>query len=498
MLTGHVLYPGETVSDIVAKILEREPDWDRLPIGHASSGVRKLLRRCLTKDARKRQQSAGDARLEIEDALSGSPEKDPASTATVPSRSRAMVLALLAIPVAALGAWLLKPNSDLENTSPIHSEINAPEGIVVSAIGNSLVLSPDGTRLAFIGRAHHEDAPDTTRIYIRSLDEDQAMLVPGTESVIGTGPSDLFFSPDGRWLGFTDMESGLKKIEIGRGSPVTICESLGYGGSTWGAGDQIVFSAQNVGLLRVSAAGGEPDTITKPEGLEVSHTQPRFLPDGRRLLFTARGFNPRDWNRAAVHLLDTETGDRKLVLKNAGDARYLATGHILFSRETNVFAAPFDPGSGEITGEAVPVLQGVRRTIDFNWTPWETGATAYTVSENGLLAYVPGSYSPGWRSRLVWVDAEGNEEPVGIREGRWATARVSPDGSRVLVSERSIFSSGTWIYDIPRGTLRRQSMDETFPGGRNGGRGKMNSASTQAWMERPDSLPKSSMPLLPR
>jgi len=217
--------------------------------------------------------------------------------------------------------------------------------------------------------------------------------------------------------------------------------------------DTIVFTAtleSGQGLYRVSANGGEPEmlaTVNRDEG-EVWYVLPDFLPDGKNLLFTIR-LNT-EFHTA---LLSLETGEQKVVLENARQAGYFSTGHLVYeqSRTGNLMAVPFDLAALEVTGDAVPVVQGVRQT--------DLGYADYAVSTNGTLVYVPNQPDV---QRLVWVDRKGTESQILQEDVSFATPRISPDGKQVaLAMTKSGETQNIWIYDLEIESLRRL----TFEGG---------------------------------
>jgi serine/threonine-protein kinase len=295
------------------------------------------------------------------------------------------------------------------------------------------------------------------QLYQRSLDDFVDRAIPGTTNTPGLL---VFFSPDSESIGFF-AEGKLKKISLAGGSPITLCDApTGYRSGDW-LEDTIVFSANlesGPGLYRVSANGGEPETLAIPnldEG-EQAYALPDFLPDGKNLLFTIRlttGFQ--------TALLSLETRERKVVLENARQAYYLPTGHLIYEQAVtgNLMAVPFDLAALEVTGDSVQVVQGVRQTPNT--------VADYAISDNGTLIYVPGTSTGGLnRSTLVWVDRRGQEEPLSAEPQSYHSPRISPDGSRLAIV---IFESGgsdIWIYDLEREILTRLTFDpatDSFP-----------------------------------
>jgi serine/threonine-protein kinase len=455
MLTGKRPFSGETASDTLAVILEREPDWERLPKS-LPRGIRQLLRRCLTKDVRNRLQAIGDARIAIEECIAepSRPVEEPVAPQPIWRRVALWVL----LPLVAVGVWILKPEQAHVPAPDHHLEIPLPEGTrLTSEHRHALALSPDGRTLAFVaGTASDLYGSDTCQIHLRSLDGWGAPAVAGTEN--GIQP---FFSPDGEWLGFI-RDSQLMKVAVAGGEPVTLCRCVRPCGASWGPDGTIVFAGVSGGLYLVSDSGGEPDTLTRldRESGEISHRLPHFLPNGKAVLFTAlyHEFEDVDWNRARIYVQSLETGERKLLIEGGSDARYLSTGHLVFAREGRLFAVRFGLNRLEVVGSETRVLDGVSHSTHTYTTYWETGAAHFTVSTFGTLAYAPGSIFPEVETPVAWVDRQGREELLEVEPKQYFAVRVSPDGRRILLTELS-FSGDVWLYDLERRVQRRQTFE---------------------------------------
>ena len=249
-----------------------------------------------------------------------------------------------------------------------------------------------------------------------------------------------FFSPDGQWVGFF-AAGRLKKISVERGSAVTIARAPNARGGSWGRDDIIVFS--DTGLHRVSADGGVPEQLTKPDFDETgyNHVWPHHMPGARDVLFTV-------WDMDDVHnvvVLNLETGEwRKIDLGAVYLRQYLPTGHLLFaapSRGGGLFAAPFDRERLSVTGATVSVIDDVRFLL--SWSAWPY----VTVSQSGTIVYPRESSEP---AELAWMDRDGSFSPIHQREGSVAAPRLSPDGESVLFHDDQ---GNVWVLDIDRGTV---------------------------------------------
>src|SRR5688572_5579200 len=471
MLTGGATFEGETVTDTLARILEREPEWEQLP-AETPAPLRQLLQRCLTKNLKNRLQSIGEARILSQDLI----EKPAQAARPQPEAVRReggaawkTVLPWALAPVFPAAGCLQRPVAPRAARPPLPSEYPLPaDQALATNHRHGAEGSPDGKRVAFV--ASPQNAP--TRIFIRSLDVPGETPVPGTERA-----RNLFFSPDGAWLG-SQQGQQIKKVALAGGAPVVVVENLGLtqdvnfgpAGLSWGSNGTIVFP-NNLGaaLSVVRDTGGRPEEFTTLDAAanEVSHRLPHFLPDGSAVLFTVLRFSAvaADWSRAQVWAKSTKSGERTLLLENAMDARYAGGNTLVFAREGKLYAVRFDPSSLTVSGPEVQVVDGVMHSVRgaaaVNWT----GAAQFSIADNGSLFYAPGSVEPPLLSGLVWVDRKGNLTRVpGMRDMFRFGARLLPDGVRIASSELYV-NKDIWIFDSARGTEDRATYEgqNSFP-----------------------------------
>ena len=430
MLAGRLAFDGSTVSHVVASVLKSDPDWAALPQS-TPSAIRRLLRRCLRKEARERIPDIGMARIEIAEALDPSVDETTQAVAPTPKFwGRPMAVGLVALLAAAAGAAALRTVTGGDPASRPVARFTIPEDT-----RNGLALSPDGDQLVY---AATQDG--VQRLFVRTRDQLDAVPVPGTEG--GYSP---FFSPDGMSLGFF-AEGSLKRVDLDGGQPFTLSET-GIPGASWGASGTIMFADPRVGgLMLVPESGGEPQRLTSA-GPGQRHVWPEFLPGGTHALFTE--FTPGDPPAFQIAVVDVGTGVMR-TLAEGTSPRFAATGHLVFGRGSTLWAAAFDERQLELTGSPTPTVEGVQINERGGWAH-------YAVAPDGTLVYLPSASSGAERS-LVIVDRQGREEPLtGIGPGNYRDVRWSPDGNR-LVLTRDL--SGLWAYDLARG-VSSQITSET-------------------------------------
>ena len=303
-----------------------------------------------------------------------------------------------------------------------------------------IAISPDGSRIAFVGGA------SPSRIFLRTIDDLAIKPVPGTENASG-----LQFSPDGKWLAFL-VDNRLKKLPLAGGPVATIVEDVqSY---AWGANDIVVFGRgiPNAGLWRVSAAGGTAERLTRPDSSkrEVVHAWPHVLPDGAAALFVIRTGTAETDSLATVRLKDGQI--TRLGIQGT-NPRFVASGIIVFGRtDGSVTAASFDQRTLRVTGALVPVLENVL-VRSGNLTG---GSTNIAISENGTLAYAQGRTE----GQMMRVDRNGRAQPLRPEMSNYVDPRFSPDGKRLALAIRGAAGApDLWILTVAEGGMTRLTND---------------------------------------
>jgi len=468
MLVGRAAFAGETVTDIIAAVVTREPDWTALPAATPAS-IRRLLARCLEKDPKRRLRDIGDVRFEIDEAIAwGSSDALTAGSMSGSARlAGAKRVAKLARTVlwAALGAALASglawsgvwPRARPSEARPLRASIVHTEGREVAAPA----ISPDGRRIAY--RARRVDGMPL--LWVRDLASGESQPLPGTEDA--TMP---FWSPDSRDLGFF-AGSALKRVPADDGPVRLVTDNVGpwtgYGG-TWAADGTIVFGGQS-GLFRVYAGGGAaaPALIRRPSA-DMAHYWPSFLPDGRRFLFTVK-----QWTRTAeaseqgIYLgsLDSPTITR--LLPDLSSAVYAPPGYLVFAREGTLTAAPFDVGAGRVTGLPVAIGGAVATDAQFYFA-------AISAAAGGTLAVRPPPAttlvfpdSNAFNAELHQVDRSGTNSRVGMARPFSLQMALNPVDGRLLAASMLDPRAGTqdlWLIDLTKDSLAPLTTTRGFAG----------------------------------
>jgi Tol biopolymer transport system component len=430
MLSGRSTFAGKTLTDTLARILEREPDWRALPES-TPQRVQDLLRRCLRKDPKQRLHAVADARIEIEDAQNEPNASRPTTVGRMERLVWTAAVALLALVVAGTIVWYRPapsiPETRLEIATPLTTD------------PVSLALSPDGRAVAFVATDEGR-----SRLWLRRLDSVAARPLPGTD-----GAYYPFWSPDNRSLGFF-AEGKLKRIDLDTTSIQVLADASAGRGGAWNADGVILFAPQAGPIFRISASGGKRTQVTHPDGLGLSHRFPQFLADSRHFLYFVRAsVGIADVRGVYMGQLDGTETER---LVDADVAGVLAgEDQLLFVRQGTLFAQTFDPTRLRLSGKPVPVASHIVNDTAF-------GVAAISSSASGLFAYRSG---PAEGRQFTWFDRSGRElGKLGeIDTSDPSDPALSPDGREVAVSRDVDENRDIWLLDTSSGVLRRLTAD---------------------------------------
>jgi eukaryotic-like serine/threonine-protein kinase len=475
MLTGRPPFAGDSPSDIVVAILEREPNLDALPLA-ISARLRWLLRRLLEKDPANRLHDIADARIELDEALrdpegaSGTQTAPAARSRTTPVTRELVAWTIAAIATAGLIAAVVISGRNEPASPPrevYHASIQLQDSLRLAAPepAGRFALSPDGQRLALIAAA----GVGMPMLWIRRMDSPIAQPVAGTE-----GASYPFWSPDSKYVGFTlrradqalvGTQVALMKVDLAGGQPVKLADLAFSATCAWSRDNVILFTRSGTStLFRISASsGGSPvavGTLDTASG-EVQHSYPSFLPDGKHYLYTSVGTRTGANAPRAVYVgvLDGSEAPRQLV-DPGSNARY-ANGHLLFLRDGTLLAQRLDLTSFTLQGEAFQIADRIQVAA----TSGPGGPGAFSVSDTGVLVYQTASLV---RSQLAWVDRSGRTLGAVGKPDDYADVVLSPDDSRAVVSALNQ-QQGTrdlWFIDTVRGSrdpLTQDPYDDYAP-----------------------------------
>ncbi len=447
LIAGTQAFDGEDITEILAAVVKSEPDWNRLPESTPHS-IRMLLRRCLRKDKALRLRDAGDARIEIHEALATTGPAEPVAAQRqnpLGNIRAAWSVAVVAIIAAALG-WgtLAYLRHAPESAQPVRFFVPPPgtgrlATTALTASGatvSPLAVSPDGSRIAIVAMG----ADGKSQLWVRSLDTLVAQSLAGTE-----GAFQPFWSPDSRFIGFF-AGGKLKKIEVSGGPPITLCDAPDPRAGTWNQDGVIVFAPTSIAALqRVSAAGGVPAAATTLAHDEAVHMRPFFLPDGQHFLYrpsTGPGGGP-------AYVGSLNSFERKFVLNADSSNVVYSQGYLLFLRESTLMAQPFDAQRLVLTGDALPIAESVRDSGTIN------PSGIFSVSQNGVLVYQTGAAMAG--DQLLWFDRTGKQTGELGDPALYSDLELSPDGKRASISIADQAGKGRdiWFYDVARGLRSR-------------------------------------------
>jgi eukaryotic-like serine/threonine-protein kinase len=450
MLTGRRAFAGETTTDVVAAVLEREPDWSALPDA-TPTAIRRLLARCLAKEQRSRLADIADARLELEEAASEPQGKGaPAPSRAARVRVAALASAASALVFAALGLYVGRQSPTVTLPAPTSTVILPPPGERFDSGGRNVAISRDGTQLAYV----------TLRgLHVRPLASNAGRHM----AALGVDVLSPVFSPDGGRIAVMGLAASLPRaIDLTSGAVNT----LDFGAPPLTGGvlptlswDErgILMAAGTVGLVLLPADGGKPQTVLRLSPGEATATA-QFLPGGRSVLFTLINLTPgrpaTPVGRVIVQSLDT--GTRTTIAEMGSDARYVQSGHIVYAMNGTLMAVPFDLQRSAATGPHTSVVEGVRVANVVN------GTMHYAVSDNGSLVYIQGQAVPIVTSLdLALVDRESRTtEPFHLPPAAYETPRFSPDGQQVAMSTDDGTEAAVWIQPLSPGTsLRRLTLE---------------------------------------
>jgi len=455
MLSGQRAFGGETVSDTFAALMRDEPDWTVLP-SNLSPRCRRLIERCLVKDPRIRLQAIGEARIILSNTTSESPLV--AAVAPSPRQSRmksGMLIAaglLVGVVVGIAGyAWSHRGPSLTPGATEVSMMLPPGERFGGDRGFHYFAISPDGRSIAcaVVGASGLE-------MHLRRLDRREDVVLARSESV-----RNLFFSPDGEWIGFFNNQA-LCKVSIHGGTPIILTPAASDRGGTWLKDDTIVFSWDvTVPLMRIPAAGGSPVAVTSLDTTQAERTHrfPCALDGGPWVVFTVGRLNsPGGYDDSPIDAVNVKTGERRNLVRGARRAIWAPPGYLVFDRSGDLYAMPIDPKDPRPGIEPLPVLGSVDGETS-------SGAGFFEIANDGTLAWLPAESRIDERE-IGWMDREGRWTSTRFQPGPYFNVRLSHDGNRVLICAGPGGGAGDlWVGDLASGALNRLTYgNATNPG----------------------------------
>ena len=446
-LSGKRTFPGDTTTEILVGILDREPDWDALP-ANTPENVKCLLRRCLAKDPRSRLHDIGDARLELEDTLAG---RVSGPVPVVARRAAgvpvlAAVAAGLLIGALAVGIWAWRNATPAAPPRVARLIFDLPQGSRIVPVWGAaaITFSRDSKTLIY-----PVNFPPPAVPHARRIDELDGKPLP-----IANGMANLLYSPDNHWFLMADYTKRLLvKVPVSGGAPVPIAPfDMPFLGD-WGTDGNIYWTNGFLSaIVRTPENGGKNQPVTEldPEKQERAHRFARLLPGGKALMFTVASGGIDSYDDARIDAIDLATRKRKALVQGGTSARYSPSGHIVYARGGSLYAVAFDHRALEVTGTPVKVVDGVLMSTNI-------GTAYYDISPAGDLAYAAGPTENGERT-LHWVDRQGKATPLPLPARSYLNPRLSPDG-KLLAVEVEGPNHDFYSYDFARAVMSRITND---------------------------------------
>jgi eukaryotic-like serine/threonine-protein kinase len=417
MLSGRRTFEADDVSETLAAVLMKDPDWSALPAMTPPSVVA-VLRRCLQRDPKRRVRDIGDVALALDGAFEVVVSQTTPVVAKRASR-RLLAIAIVSIFVLAvlsIAAWTVFRRTTAA-PSVARFMITLPQGKTLqNTARQNLAISPDGSRIVYASDG---------RLFSRAIADFDA------REIASPAAADPVFSPDGRSVAFySQVDNTIKRVSVDGGTPVTLCPVGVPFGVTWDASGVVVGQLVGGVILRCPSSGGPPERLVTVKDGEQAYG-PQILPGTDLVLFTVAPMSedPDRWEKANIVLQSLSSGTRIPVISGGSDGRYLPTGHLLYAIGGTVFARSFNPSAPSRIGEPVPVIEGVARPLQGT-----TGVAHFVISKNGTALYVPGPASGRSAERsLGRADRSGAAERLAVPNGLYTQVRASKDGKLLAV-----------------------------------------------------------------
>ena len=448
-LAGESPFMEETVSDTVASVLRAQPDWERLP-AECPALLQALLRQCLHKDAHNRLHHAADLRVALM-----SVSLDETSPATEPRQRSALPWVagiVLATVAGVLVGSSLRPTPEAPAVTRFAIHTTRENPLSAAAFYQSIAISPDGRTLLYSTITRGPLSDIRGPLFARSFGETEPRSVANTEGAVQP-----FCSPDGERIGYA-KDGAWWRQPLAGGRAAELAPHRGSRGVSWADDGWFYFHFGAEGIQQVRVEGGTPELVVRPDTARGEKTirHPWALPGGKAILVTVGTSTIESYDEATIEAYVVETGERKVLVEGGTSARYAPTGHLVFARNGDILAAPFDADALELTGPAAVVTTGVL-------TSYAYGVGDFAFSDDGTLVFVPGKPEMHY-TKVLWMDREGRREPFDSGPHNLQGVHFSPDGAR-LALWASDGSDDIWVYELARGTTLRLTSEWDNVGG---------------------------------
>ena len=440
LLTGDRMFGGDTVPETLASVMKDQVTFGKLP-DDTPAAIRRLLARCLERDPRRRLQSIGEARIVIDDVMSGAVSEESAAqppqvTTIFTMWPWAVAAAAALAAVATLGWTWSRPAPAAPAVTRF--TVPPPDGgnlTVTSPNAAQMAVSPNGRYVTFV-----VDEPRRARtLWVRALDSLSAQRLDGTE-----GADMPFWSPDSQHIGYF-ADAKLMRIAVAGGAPLKVSDAKDPEGGTWfqaeGQDGVILFAPDAGGVIqRVLAQGGVPTPVTKLAEGESAHSFPQFLPDGRRFLYLAEG------SQSGIYVQSLDAGARTRVMDSVGRAVFAPPGFLLSLRDSTLLAHRWNLDTLQLEGEPVSIAEDVR-------SGGNNGRNGFAVSANGVLAYRGGFNAS--RTQVTWYTRDGKTDGVAVEAEANGQIELSPDDRYLAIVRGAGEERDLWLKDLMSGVLSR-------------------------------------------